>query len=121
MVDYNQLGEKEERFANIIWENEPIRSAELAQRAEEEFGWKLSTSYTVLKRLCKKGLFQNKKAIVTSLVKKEEFDSVRSNAYVDKAFGGSLPVFLSAFLRKQTLTKEQAEKLHRMVDERCEQ
>ena len=71
MVDYNQLGEKEERFANIIWENEPIRSAELAQKAEEEFGWKLSTSYTVLKRLCKKGLFQNKKAIVTSLVKKD--------------------------------------------------
>ncbi|MBO4289128.1 MAG: BlaI/MecI/CopY family transcriptional regulator [Lachnospiraceae bacterium] len=112
-----QLGEMETRFAEIIWENEPMTSMELAQRAEKAFGWKKSTSYTVLKRLCEKGLFKNDKTIVTALVSREEYNANRSEQFVEETFEGSLPAFLAAFLGKRKLTPEQAEELHRMVEE----
>lgn len=110
-----QLGAVEARFADIIWENEPISSAELAKRSEALLGWKKSTTYTVLKRLCEKGLFQNEKGTVVSLVKRDEFYARQSEKFVDDAFGGSLPAFLAAFTARKTLTPKEVEELRRLV------
>ncbi|MBE6613641.1 MAG: BlaI/MecI/CopY family transcriptional regulator, partial [Ruminococcaceae bacterium] len=92
-----RLGEIESRFADIIWTNEPLSSRRLAELAEAELGWKESTSYTILKRLCERGLFQNVKRTVTSLVSKEEFYALQSEKFVEDTFDGSLPAFLAAF------------------------
>ena len=89
MNDY-QMGAVESRFADIIWENEPISSAELCKRSEELLKWKKSTTYTVLKRLCDKGIFQNNKGTVTSLISKQEFYSVQSERFVEETFSGSV-------------------------------
>ena len=112
-----QMGAVESRFADIIWENEPISSAELVKKSEELFKWKKSTTYTVLKRLCEKGIFQNAKGTVTSLVSKQEFYSVQSKKFVDETFNGSLPAFLAAFTARKALTAEEVAELQRMVDE----
>ncbi len=116
MSDY-QMGVVESRFADIIWQNEPIISAELVKKSEEQFKWKKSTTYTVLKRLCEKGIFQNNKGIVTSLVSKQEFYAVQSEKFVDETFNGSLPAFLAAFTARKSLTAEEIAQLQRMVDE----
>ena len=113
----SKLGELETIFAEMIWDNEPLRSSELSDMAEERLGWKKTTSYTVLKKLCNKGLFQNKKAVVTSLVSRSEFYTAQSEDFVESTFRGSLPAFLAAFMGDRKLTKEEAEELHRMVDE----
>lgn len=110
-----QLGAIEARFADLIWENEPISSAELAKRSETLLGWKKSTTYTVLKRLYDKGLFQNEKGTVTSLIKRDEFYARQSEKFVDVAFGGSLPAFLAAFTARKTLTPEEVDELRRLV------
>jgi Predicted transcriptional regulator len=112
-----QLGEMETRFAEIIWENEPLTSMELARRAEQAFGWKKTTSYTVLKRLCEKGLFRNEKTIVTSCMTREEYDAGRSEQFVEESFHGSLPAFLAAFTKKRRLTEEEVKELRRMIEE----
>ena len=112
-----QLGEMERRLAEIIWENEPMTSMELATRAEAEFGWKKTTSYTVLKRLCEKGLFRNEKTIVTSCISREEYDAGRSEQFVEETFGGSLPAFVAAFTKKRRLTEEEIAELRRMIGE----
>ena len=91
------MGAVESQFAEIIWENEPISSTELAKRSEAIFRWKKSTTYTVLKRLCEKGIFQNNKGSVTSLISKQEFYSIQSEKFVAETFDGSLPAFLNAF------------------------
>lgn len=116
MSDY-QMGVAESRFADIIWENEPISSAELVKKSEEQFKWKKSTTYTVLKRLCDKGIFQNSKGTVSSLVSKQEFYSMQSEKFVDETFNGSLPAFLAAFTARKSLTAEEVAELQRMVDE----
>ena len=82
-----QMGVVESRFAEIIWENEPLSSADLAKKAEEAIGWKKSTTYTVLKRLCDKGIFQNVKGTVSSVLTKEEFQSAQSSSFVEEKFG----------------------------------
>ena len=92
-----QLGVIEARFADIIWENEPVSSSELVRLCAEEFGWKRSTTFTVLKRLCCKGLFQNEKGVVSALVSREGYFSLRSRSVVAESFGGSLPAFIAAF------------------------
>lgn len=116
-MNEKQMGVIESRFADLIWEQEPIPSPELAKQSEEIFGWKKSTTYTVLKRLCDKGLFQNKKGTVTSLLSREEFYALQSERFVEETFRGSLPAFLAAFTAKKKLTAEEVELLRRMVDE----
>lgn len=115
MSDY-QLGAVESRFANIVWENEPISSTELARRSEELLGWKKSTTYTVLKRLCEKGILQNQKGIVTSLLSRQEFYALQSQRFVEETFDGSLPAFLAAFTTRKNLSAEEVAQLRRMID-----
>ncbi len=116
MTDIN-LGAVEAKFADIIWENEPILSGELAKKSEEIIGWKKTTSYTVLKRLCDKGLFKNEKGTVTSLMSREEFHSKQSEQFVENTFKGSLPAFIAAFTSRKKLTKAEIDELRKMVDE----
>ncbi len=116
MSDY-QLGTVEAKFADIIWENEPLSSAQLSQLSAEKLSWKKSTTYTVLKRLCDKGLFQNTKGTVTSLISRQEFYSLQSEKFVEETFNGSLPAFLTAFTSRKKLTAEEVSRLRRMVEE----
>lgn len=111
------LGAIESRFADIIWSNEPISSTELSKRSEELLGWKKSTSFTVLKRLCEKGIFQNQKGCVTSLISRGDFYAAQSEKFVDETFDGSLPAFLAAFTARKGLTQNDVDTLRRMIDE----
>ncbi len=114
MNDY-QMGVIESRFADLIWENEPISSTALAKRSEELLKWKKSTTYTVLKRLCDKGIFQNDGGVVTSLISREEFYSAKSKQFVNETFDGSLPAFLAAFTSKNDLTAEEVSHLREII------
>lgn len=111
-----KLGVVETRFADIIWQNEPIASGELVKMCEKELSWKKSTTYTVLKKLCEKGIFKNEKGIVSSLMTKDEFNSLQSEKFVEDTFGGSLPAFIAAFTKRKNLTVEEVAQLRRMVD-----
>lgn len=115
MKEY-KLAEGEARFAELIWQREPISSPELVKLCEKEFQWKKSTTYTVLKKLCERGIFQNEKAVVTSLISKEEFYSFKSRKFVEESFGGSIPKFLTAFMSGKKLTAEQAEEIKSIID-----
>ena len=111
-----QMGVSETRFAEIIWENEPVTAAKLSEISEKELGWKKSTSYTVLKRLCGKGIFQNADGAVTSVLSKEQFYAVRSRQFVESTFGGSLPAFIASFTQGKKLSDEEREAIRRMID-----
>lgn len=112
-----KLGAVESRFADIIWENEPVHSSTLVKLAENELSWKKSTTYTMLKRLIERGLFENNGGTVTSRVSREEFYAMRSERFVADTFGGSLPAFLAAFTARRPLNREDVELLRRMVAE----
>ena len=109
-----KLGAVEARFAELIWENEPLPSNRLAKLAEQELGWKKSTTYTILKRLCERGLFQNEGGQVSSLVSREEFQAAQSEQFVEEAFGGSLPAFVAAFGSRRRLTDSELDELERL-------
>jgi predicted transcriptional regulator len=115
MNDY-QMGTVESRFADLIWENEPIASAELARRSEMLLSWKKSTTYTVLKRLCDKGIFQNEAGIVTSRISRQEFYAMQSEKFVADTFDGSLPAFLAAFTSRKALSAQEVAELRRMIE-----
>ncbi len=110
------LGTVESRFADIIWQNEPISSGELAKMSEAVLGWKKSTSFTVLKRLCEKGLFENQGGKVVSRISREDFYAMQSEKFVEETFEGSLPAFLAAFTARKKLSPAEVETLRRMVD-----
>jgi predicted transcriptional regulator len=114
------MGAIEARFADMIWQNEPITAAELAKRAAELLGWKKTTAYTVLKRLCDKGIFKNEGGVVTSLISRADYDAVQSEKFVEDQFDGSLPAFLAAFTSRKSLTPQELEALRRMIDEHKE-
>lgn len=97
-----KLAEAEEKFAEIIWAHEPISSSELVKVCEKEMNWKKSTTYTVLKKLCQKGIFQNENTTVTARMSREEFYGMQSRKYVEDVFAGSLPRFLTAFCGEES-------------------
>lgn len=111
-----RLGPVESRFAELIWDGEPISSTELVHLAERELEWKKSTTYTVLKRLCEKGIFQNEGGVVTSRLSREEYAARQSEQFVEETFSGSLPAFLTAFTRRKKLTEEEIEQLQRLIE-----
>lgn len=120
MTSY-RLTEAEENLANIIWENEPIKSPELVKICEEKFNWKKSTTYTMLKRLEEKKIFKNNNSIVESLIKKDDFHGEQSKIFVEENFDGSLPRFLAAFTRRKKLSKNEVEELQRLINEHKEE
>ena len=115
MSDY-KLGEVETRFAELIWANEPLGSGELVKICAEKLGWKKSTTYTVLKKHCERGLFQNEGGTVSVLKTRAEYDREQSTQFVQEAFSGSLPAFLAAFTSETPLSAEEAEEIRRMID-----
>ena len=119
-MEYYKLAETEEKFAELIWQNEPIGSGDLVKLSEKEMNWKKSTTYTVLKKLCEKGIFQNENAVVTSLISKDEYYAKQSIRFVEDTFGGSLPKFLTAFISGRKLSKHQAEELKKLIDDHKE-
>ena len=110
------LGAAESRFADIIWEGEPLGSGELAKRAEEAIGWKRTTSYTVLKRLCERGIFENDGGTVRSLISREDFYAMQSEKVVEESFKGSLPAFVAAFAGRKKLTDKEIDELQSLID-----
>ncbi len=116
MAEY-KLGDVEMRFADLIWDNEPLTSGELVKFAEEALDWKKSTTYTILRRLCDRGIFQNNGGIVTSQISKKGFDAAQSEKFVEDTFSGSLTKFLLAFVSKRRLTTEELGELQIFIDE----
>ena len=112
-----KLGAIESRFADIIWQNEPLSSGDLVRRAADELEWKKSTTYTVLKKLCERGIFQNVNGIVSSVVSKEDFYALQSEAFVNETFGGSLPAFLAAFTSRNKLSEKETLELVQLIME----
>lgn len=111
-----KLGAVEAQFADIIWEFEPLASGELVKLCDVKLGWKKSTTYTVLKKLCEKGIFQNVDGIVSSVIQKQEFYAMQSKEFVEETFGGSLPAFIAAFTSNKQLSKDEIKEIRKMMD-----
>ena len=111
-----ELGAVQERFADIVWEHEPIGSGELVKLCERELSWKKPTTYTVLRKLCEKGVLKNDGGVVTSLISREAFYSAKSEQIVEDSFRGSLPAFVAAFISRRELTAGEAEEIQKMID-----
>lgn len=112
-----QLGVIEAKFADIIWEHEPISSSELVKLSATEFNWKRTTTHTVLRRLCDKGLFRNDNGTVRTIISREDFYAGQSRKYVDEVFNGSLPSFIASFTKYNSLTSEEAAEIRKMIDD----
>lgn len=111
-----KLGEMEQKFADLIWEQAPIRSGELTRQCEDAFGWKRTTTYTMLKRLCDRHLFQNEKGTVSVLMTKEDFQAAQGEQFVNETFNGSLPQFIAAFSKRKKLSSHEIQELQKLID-----
>ena len=111
----DRLFPEERKFAHIIWRKEPVTTSELIRAAEKELGWKRTTSYTVLKRLCEKGLFENDNGMVSSRILKDEYYSKESKSYVEESFGGSLPAFIAAFVNEGKISSAEMKEIRELI------
>jgi len=111
-----KLGEMEMAFAQIIWNNAPVSSGELVKICERELNWKKSTTYTMLKRLCQREIFENDNGTVKVLITKDEFKAAQSEEFIEETFGGSLPMFLTAFTKRNKLSAKEIEEIKNLID-----
>ncbi|KUO51179.1 MAG: BlaI/MecI/CopY family transcriptional regulator [Desulfitibacter sp. BRH_c19] len=115
-MEQYKLFDAEYRFASLIWDNEPINSTKLVKLSLDKLGWKKSTTYTVLRKLCERGILKNEDATVSAIVKKEDAQKYESRAMIENTFDGSLPQFLTAFLDEKKITEKEAEELKRIIE-----
>ena len=115
-MEQYKLGEMEQKFADLIWENSPISSGELTKLCEKAFSWKRTTTYTMLKRLCDRKLFANNNGTVTPLMTREEFQAAQGEQFINETFNGSLPRFLAAFSRRKKLSDKEILELKKLID-----
>ncbi len=111
------LGVVEARFADIVWEHAPMSTRELVQICAKELNWKRPTTYTVLRKLCERGMFKMEDSCVTVLITRDEFYAIRGEQLVDTAFDGSLPAFIAAFTARKQLTTEEIDEIKKLVDQ----
>lgn len=111
-----ELGTIQERFADLVWANEPISSGELVKLCEKELNWKKPTTYTVLRKLCEKGLLQNENGTVRSLISREDFYASKSEQIIEDSYRGSLPAFIAAFISRKELSAQEADEIQKMID-----
>ena len=116
-MEKTSLGAMESRFADLVWANAPLTSAQLIKLCEKELRWARTTTYTVLKKLSTMGLFQNQGGIVTAQISRQEFYALQSEKFVEEAFDGSLPAFLVAFSSRKKLSEAEIDQLQRLIDE----
>lgn len=116
MEEY-KLADGEYKFANLVWDYEPINSTDLVKISYEKLGWKKATTYTVLRKLCERGILSNENATVTALIKKEQVQKYESEVLLEKSFNNSLPAFLTTFLKDKKLSKKEAEEIKKMIEE----
>ena len=119
-MENKRLCETDYRFLSVIWDSEPVHSARLVELCGERFGWKKSTTYTMIKKLCEKGFAKSERAVVTSLVPRSQVQARESELFLRQTFDGSLPGFLVSFLGGKTISAKEAEELKRLIDEHRE-
>ncbi len=115
-MEDKRLGVVETQFAEIIWRSEPLTSRELVALCESQLQWKKSTTYTVLKKLCDRGIFQNENGRVTSVMSRAEYYSMQSEKFVEDTFEGSLPAFIAAFTSRKQLSEREIQEIREMID-----
>ncbi len=116
-MDTPKVFESEYRFCLILWENEPIKSSELVALCSEKLGWKPTTTYTVIKRLCERGIVKNENTVVSSLVSKDEVQAAEIDELVEKKFSGSFPSFIAAFTKRGGISEKEIDEVQAMIDE----
>ncbi|MBQ8404419.1 MAG: BlaI/MecI/CopY family transcriptional regulator [Clostridia bacterium] len=111
-----KLGIVESRFADIVWQNAPLTTKELIAICEKELNWKRTTTYTVLKKLCERGIFAMENSTVTVKISKDEFSAIQSEKFVDETFSGSLPAFIAAFASRKKPSEKEIAEIRKMID-----
>lgn len=111
-----RLGMIEERFAQLLWDNAPLSTREMVELAEKEMNWKRTTTYTVLKKLCDRKIFDMSNRMVTALMSKEEFLAVRGEQFVEQNYNGSLPAFIAAFTSRNKISRQDVEEIKKLID-----
>ena len=116
-MDNLKLGLVEARFADIIWDSAPLSTAELVRICNEELEWKRTTTYTVLKKLCDRGIFHTENSTITVLISKDKFRAIQGQQFLEENYQGSLPAFVAAFTKQQSLSAKEAEEISKMLDD----
>lgn len=116
-MDHRKLGVVELQFAELVWAHAPITSGELVRLCAEKLEWKKSTTYTVLKKLCEQGLFENRQGTVHVLLSRQDYAAMESQRFVEENFEGSLPAFLAAFTARKALSEKELSEIRRMIEQ----
>lgn len=111
-----RLGAVEARFADIVWQNAPLSTKALVSLCEKELDWKRTTTYTVLKKLCERGLFKTENSTVGVLITRDDFYAMQSEKFVEETFAGSLPAFIAAFASRKRPSEEELDEIRRMIE-----
>lgn len=111
-----KLGEMEQKFADLIWKHAPITTGELVKLCEQAFEWKRTTTYTMLKRLCLRNLFENVSGTVEIKTTREDFQAAQGEQFLMENFDGSLPRFLTAFSRRKKLSSREVAELRSLIE-----
>lgn len=112
-----KLCESDYRFMLLVWEAEPLPSGKLVELCWERLGWKKSTTYTVLRKLCERGFVRNENTVVSACIPKEKVQVYQSGAFCRACLRG-IPAWLSHRISgRQAVSEQEARELKELIDQ----
>ena len=114
-----KLFDSERKVMEVIWEEGDMTAKEISLILNEKIGWNKNTTYTVIKKCIQKGLIERLEPgfLCRARITKEQAIENDTDEFVNRVFGGSVPLLFSALLQQKKMSKEEIKKLKQMIDE----
>lgn len=120
------ITEGEWNVLSCLWEKSPQTARELTEVLAHTVGWSRSTTLTVLRRMTDKGLILCEDGADSIRIYRTELsqDAVtlrETEHFLDRVFGGSVSMMLSAMTAGKRLTGEEIDALYEILRQAEEQ
>lgn len=114
-----KLFDSEIKVMNVLWREGDVTAKRISDVLKEETGWKINTTYTLIKRCIDKGAIERREPnyICHALISKEEVQEAETNELINKVYDGFAGNLFAALLGREKLTKEQLEQLKKLVED----
>lgn len=114
-----KLFDSELKVMGVLWREGDTTAKHISDVLKEEVGWNMNTTYTLIKRCIQKGAIERYEPnfMCRALIPKEEVQAAETDELIDKIYDGSADKLFAALLGRKKLSKEQIDKLLKMVEE----
>ena len=114
------ISEAESRVMDVLWQQSPQASEDIATALHRATGWHENTVRTLLNRLARKGAVRaqrdGRRYLYSPVLTREQWQAQESSSLLDRVFGGRVAPLLAFFSRSEALSAKDVSELRALIE-----